>query len=108
MGYSVKSHGCAEDVRTQMRFGRPRLLIVDCELPDGFALIESVRKDVRVVRTSMIVFSATADDDAVQLEQRALAHGADAFVAKGALDWALLRPHVLRLAGPPGDPSTLP
>ena len=122
MGYAVASHECAEDVRAQMRFARPRLLIVDCELPDGFALIRSIREDVRVGGTCVIVFSAAEPDAnpagappahdadaartaaaAAELERTALAHGADAFVAKGALDWAQLRPKILRLAGPPPE-----
>lgn len=99
MGYPVEYHDCAEHVRQRMQFARPRLLIVDCGFPESFDLIESIRADVRVGGTPMIMFSVGDED----LRQEALLHGADAFVAKRAADWGELRPEIQRFAGPPRE-----
>ncbi len=96
-GYAVQEVECGDDVTKRIRFRQPALIVLDCGIPNSFDLLQSIRKDARFGRLPVVMFSANNDG----LRQRALLMGADAYVARGSLDWAELLTEVMHFAGPP-------
>jgi len=97
-GYEVHGIVCGDDFRKHIRFQTPELVIIDCGIADAFEMIRDVRGQRRAQPTAVIVFSR----DELNLREKALAHGADAYVPKGSLDWAELLDEIQKFARPPG------
>jgi CheY-like chemotaxis protein len=70
------------------------------QVPCGFETIATIRADPRSASIPIVMFSRNERG----LHQKALAHGADAFVAKGSLDWAELMDEVRRFMAPNPGP----
>ena len=75
---------------------RPKLMILDCHMPclDGFAVLRAVRSDATLADLPVIMFSADA-----AAKPQAVRLGAQGFIVKGSLDWAVVSAEVERYAG---------
>ena len=75
---------------------RPKLMILDCHMPclDGFAVLRAVRSDAALAGLPVIMFSADA-----AARPQAMRLGAQGFILKGSLDWAVVSAEVERHAG---------
>jgi CheY-like chemotaxis protein len=101
-GYKALPAECGEDALRCLRDFRPRLVILDCGLPDSFEILEAIRGAEKTTRhTPIVMFSY----DEPAIKERALQKGADGFVAKGSLDWAHLLDEIVRFIGPPTSPD---
>jgi CheY-like chemotaxis protein len=99
LGYPIDAMGCGDDVLTRLRFRGASLVILDCAVPDSFAILSRIRRESRTRATPVVMFSVESQD----LRREALLRGADGCVPKGSLDWAELMEEIRRLAGaPPG------
>src|SRR5688572_33223458 len=84
-GYEAVPAGCGQDALSFLKDNRPRLVLLDCGLPDvdGLAVFRAIRSDRRLDETRVIMVSAY---DGSQRDE-ALAAGVDAYVVKSSLDW---------------------
>ncbi len=98
-GYDVHGIDCGDDLRNRIRFQTPQLVIVDCGTPGSFEMIRDVRAQRHTRSTAVIMFSR----DEQNLREKALAHGADAYVPKGSLDWAELLDEIQKFVKPQRD-----
>lgn len=66
---------------------RPKLMILDCHMPclDGFAVLRAIRSDAALADLPVLMFSADA-----AAEPQSLRLGAQGFILKGSLDWAVI------------------
>ncbi len=98
-GYEAVPAGCGQDALDFLKDNRPRLVLLDCGLPDvdGLAVFRAIRSDRRLDETRVIMVSAY---DGSQRDE-ALAAGVDAYVVKSSLDWLHLIGEIRRFAGPP-------
>jgi two-component system alkaline phosphatase synthesis response regulator PhoP len=96
-GYPAAEIECGDEVRKRIQFQTPILVIIDCGMPDSFEVLAMIRAQVHPKPIPVIMFSI--DDQ--NLKEKALLHGADAYVPKGSMDWAELLVEVVRFAGPP-------
>jgi CheY-like chemotaxis protein len=98
-GYEAAPAGCGQDALTLLKLNKPRLVILDCGLPDidGLAVFRAIRSDPRLDDTRVVMFSAY---DGSRRDE-ALAAGVDAYVLKGSLDLLHLLDEIRRFAGPP-------
>ncbi len=85
-GYEVDGIECGEALRKRIRFQAPAVVVIDCGIAAAFDMIRHVRAERHTLQTAVIMFSR----DEQNLREKALAHGADAYVPKGSLDWAEL------------------
>lgn len=85
-GHPVAAIDCDDELRTRLRFQKPALVILDCGLPGSFETLKIIRSEPRAAGLPVVMFSV--DDPSVK--EKALAHGVDAYVPKGSLDWAEL------------------
>jgi DNA-binding response OmpR family regulator len=98
-GYDVLPAECGDDALHCVRTFRPRLIILDCGLPDSFEILGAIRKEKAGHKTPIVMFSQGDQD----IKERAIEHGADGFVAKGSLDWAKLLDKIIYFVGPPEE-----
>jgi CheY-like chemotaxis protein len=98
-GYEAVPAGCGEDALAVLKHRKPRLVILDCGLPDieGLEVFRAIRSDRRLDGTRVLMFSAYDGSK----RDEALAAGVDAYVLKASLDLLQLLAEVQRLAGPP-------
>ncbi len=96
-GYNALPAASAEEALAALRAARASLIIADYDMPgmNGLELLKALRADAATASIPVIIFTANED-----LQPAALAAGADAFVVKGTLDWAVLHREIRRLAGP--------
>jgi DNA-binding response OmpR family regulator len=97
-GFKAFPAQCGEEALHCVRTFRPRLIILDCGLPDSFEIMSAIRKEKPGQHTPIVMFSRGDPE----IRQKALQSGADGFVAKGSLDWANLLDEIVRFVGPPG------
>lgn len=108
-GYDAIDAGSAEAALAVMLVRLPHCVILDGHMPetDGIEFLLQIREDPRVAAVRVIIFSADPD-----LRDLAMASGADAFVEKGSLDFAVLwremRRHCVEPARPWPVPEPLP
>jgi len=95
-GYPVAYIECGDEVHKRMQFQSPKVVVIDCGMPDSFETLAKIRSEQKTRATPVIMFSQ-ADED---LKQKALLRGADSYVGKGSLDWLELLAEIARLAGP--------
>jgi CheY-like chemotaxis protein len=100
-GYKVDAIDCGDQVLTRMSFQRPSLVILDCDLHDSFDLLAKIRSEPRIASVPVVMFSESGGCS----QERAMEKGADAFVAKGSLDWVELITEINRFVGPPPSPK---
>ena len=100
-GYEAAPAGCGQDALAFLKDNLPRLVILDCGLPDvdGLAVFRAIRSDRRLDGTRVVMFSAY---DGAKRDE-ALAAGVDGYVVKSSLDWLHLLDEIRRFAGPPGN-----
>jgi CheY-like chemotaxis protein len=101
-GYEAVPAGCGQDALAFLRDNRPRLVLLDCGLPDvdGLAVFRAIRSDRRLDETRVVMYSAYDGDK----RDEALAAGVDGYVVKSLLDWLHLIGEIRRFAGPPTKP----
>jgi CheY-like chemotaxis protein len=104
-GYDVRTAVDAEDALAVLESFRPRLILMDLQLPgmDGFELARRLKADPAnsdIVIIALTAYALSTDED------RAFAAGFDAYLSK-PMDLAVLRRVVARhLRGTGGDPGT--
>lgn len=88
-GYTVQEATTGQDALTWLRAGRADLILLDMHLPvlDGFTLAAMLKSDARTRAIPLIAITAFAMKGD---EERVLAAGCDAYVAKPVDDAALL------------------
>jgi CheY-like chemotaxis protein len=103
-GYEGVPALCGQDALAILKHNEPRLVILDCGLPDveGLQIFRAIRSDRRLDETRVVMFSAY---DGSQRDE-ALAAGVDAYVLKGSGGFPHLVAEVRRLAGPPTQTPT--
>jgi CheY-like chemotaxis protein len=104
-GYDVRTAVDAEDALAVLESFRPRLILMDLQLPgmDGFELARRLKADPATSGIAIIALTAYAMNKA---EDRAFAAGFDAYLSK-PMDLAVLRRVVARhLRGTGGDPGS--
>jgi CheY-like chemotaxis protein len=97
-GFAVSETDCDAHAAQRARFHPPKLVIIDCGMPDSFNTLQELRGDPYTQSIPVVMFSIDDKD----LRQEALLRGANAYVGKGSMDWAELLTEIVRLAGPPG------
>lgn len=95
--YRTEELECGDEVVTRLRFRTPKLIIIDCGLPDSFDTLRTVRGAAESRAIPVVMFSI----DDRNMNEKCLLAGADAYVPKGSLDWAELFEQIVRFAGPP-------
>src|SRR5688572_26924673 len=96
-GYEGVPAFCGQDALAILKHNEPRLVILDCGLPDTERLgIFRTRSDRRLDETRVVMFGAY---DGSRRDE-ALAAGVDAYVLKGPGDLPHLLAEVRRFAGP--------
>jgi CheY-like chemotaxis protein len=97
-GYSAVGVPDGAAALEEVRGRRPALLLTDFNMPgmDGVELLKEVRADEVLKSLPVILFSA--GNGAVK--DAALAAGANAFISKSSMDWAMLSAEIRRLIGP--------
>lgn len=96
-GYQTAEIECGDEVPKRIQFQQPKLIVIDCGMPDSFKTLTTIRTQHRAMTIPVIIFS-TADEN---LKEKSLLMGADSYVGKGSLDWLELLAEIVRLAGPP-------
>ena len=101
-GYEAVPAGCGHDALAFLKDNVPRLILLDCGLPDvdGLAVFRAIRSDRRLDGTRVVMFSAY---DGAKRDE-ALAAGVDGYVVKNSMDWLHLLEEIRRFAGPPAKP----
>src|SRR5688572_24715754 len=102
-GYEAVPAGCGQDALAFLKDNLPRLVLLDCGLPDvdGLAVFRGIRSDRRLDETRVVMFSAY---DGAQRDE-ALAAGVDGYVVKNSRDWLHLLDEIRRFAGLPTKPA---
>ena len=103
-GYEGVPALCGRDALAILKHNEPRLVILDCGVPDveGLQIFRAIRSDPRLDGTRVVMFSAY---DGNQRDE-AVAAGVDGYVLKGPGDLPHLLAAVQRLAGPPTQAPT--
>jgi two-component system cell cycle response regulator len=98
-GYEAVPAGCGRDAFAFLKDNVPRLVLLDCGLPnvEGLAVFRAIRSDRRLDETRVVMFSAYDADE----RDEALAAGVDGYVVQRSLDWLHLLGEIRRFAGPP-------
>ena len=80
-GYQVRTAGDAEEALRVLEAFRPRLILMDLQMPgmDGFELTRRLKRDPTLASTVILALTAYAMKGD---EERALAAGCDGYVAK--------------------------
>ncbi len=99
-GYEAFSAKCGDEALHCVRTFRPRLIILDCGMPDSFEILPAIRREKRGQKTPIVMFTRAEDCT----RQEAIAAGADGFVVKGSLDWAHLLDEIVKFVGEPDPP----
>lgn len=80
-GYDVELASNGEEAISRMRKRMPRLVLLDIVMPgiDGFTVLETIKKDRRLKKASVIMITSKAEDRDVQ---RAITMGAKDYLVK--------------------------
>ena len=79
---------------------RPDLVILDIMMPriDGLDVLQAIRREPRTSDVPVIMFTAAGEGE---LRERALRHGANAYLVKGTLDVHAINAHLAPYLGRP-------
>jgi CheY-like chemotaxis protein len=81
-GWEVLCVGEGKDAAERLRELQAEVVLLDVMMPevDGFGVLAQIRSDPQTARTTVVMYSALADD---QTRERAKAAGADGYLVKG-------------------------
>ncbi len=98
-GYEAVAVRSAAEALALMADTTPELVILDFHMPamNGMSVFEQMRKSESLSGVPVIFFSA---DDDEEIRQAALKAGAQVWIVKGSMDWAVLQREIVRLIGP--------
>src|SRR5689334_476105 len=102
-GYEAQAAGCGTEALDYLRENTPRLVVLDCHMPDvdGLGVLDTMRRDARMCLIPVIMFSAASSEH----EGRAFELGAKEFIRKGSLDWPYLLAAMEKHMSPPLHPA---
>jgi CheY-like chemotaxis protein len=96
-GYEAVGKSSAQEAMSFLAANTPSLVVLDYNMgdTDGLTVFADMKKDPRLAKIPVIMFSATDD----RVKEIALRAGVDAYVKKGSLDWGELHREIIRLVG---------
>jgi CheY-like chemotaxis protein len=96
-GYDAVGVASGMEALSYLETAKPSLVILDFNMPsmDGLSVLAEIRKNARLEKVSVIMFSASDE----RVKKQAILAGVDAYVVKGSLDWDDLHREIVRLIG---------
>lgn len=100
-GHRVVAVGTATEALEQLETNKPKLMLLDYNLPDmdGLAVLRRVKSKPDLADLPVVIYSAHEGT----LRDQVLKEGAAAYLQKGAVDLDALESHISRLLAPQID-----